>query len=152
MPGESDCAERRLDGFIDRYDPAVAAVARGAIAALRRRLPGANLLVYDSYNALAVGFAAGESATGIVLSVTLYPRWVSLFFTEGAALPDPDGLLRGAGKRMRHIVLDDIAWLGKPAVQALIAAAVARSGRTFEGVGRVIVKSASAKQRTRRPG
>lgn len=145
-------AERRLEEFIDRYDPAVAAVAREAIAKLRRLLPGANLLVYDNYNALAIGFAAGERASDIVVSLTLYPRWVSLFFTQGVSLPDPDGLLQGAGNRMRHVVLTDGSRIEEPALRALIAAAVERGGPTFERHGRVIVKSVSAKQRPRRRG
>lgn len=146
-----DEAEARLERFIDRYDPRVAGVARQAVAALRRRLPGANLLVYDNYNALAIGFASGHTASSIVLSVALYPRWASLFFAQGAALPDPQGLLEGSGNRMRHIVLDEARHPGEPSVAALIDAAVERSGCDFAGKGAVIVKSVSARQRPRRP-
>ena len=50
----------RLGAFLDRFAPAIAKSARGVLKAMRRRCPGATLLVYDNYNALAIGFATGE--------------------------------------------------------------------------------------------
>ncbi len=145
-------AERRLERFIDRYDPAVASAARQALAALRKRIPGAVQLVYDNYNALAIGFGPSERASEVVCSIALYPRWVSLFFLRGAELDDPEGLLRGDGSRVRHIVLDSPRLLASAPVRALLAQAVGRSPVPFpKGPGRVIVKSVSARQRPRRP-
>lgn len=46
----------QLNGFIGRFAPPVAKVARACVAKLRKRLPGAHLPVYDNYNALAIGF------------------------------------------------------------------------------------------------
>lgn len=37
-----------------------------------------------------------------------YTRHVSLEFSEGAALPDPHGVLEGVGKGRRHIKLDSV--------------------------------------------
>src|SRR5438445_5726672 len=42
-----------------------------------------------------------------VFSVVLAPRWVSLCFLQGAKLPDPERLLRGGGKQVRNIRLED---------------------------------------------
>ena len=91
--------EQQLDVFIDRFSPAVAADARAALALVAARLPGAVQLVYDNYNALAIGFGPSEKARAIICSVALYPRWVSLFLVGGQHLPDPRGLLEGAGRR-----------------------------------------------------
>jgi hypothetical protein len=49
---------RQLDTFIRRFDPAIRKLVRAARAKLRRRLPTAIELVYDNYNALAIGFAS----------------------------------------------------------------------------------------------
>ena len=49
-------AEAQLDSFLDKYTPEVAGQARAALEALRRLVPGAVELVYDNYNALAIGF------------------------------------------------------------------------------------------------
>ena len=51
--------------------------------------------------------------------------WVNLGFYQGAALPDPDGLLEGTGKKLRHVKLRTRAEAGRPAVRALVAAALA---------------------------
>jgi hypothetical protein len=40
-------------------------VAKGALALLRKRLPGAVELVYDNYNALAVGFGPSGRGSGV---------------------------------------------------------------------------------------
>lgn len=143
----------RLDGFLAKFTPDVEARARAALTRMRARLPGAVQLVYDNYNALAIAFGANEKLSGVVFSIALYPRWVSLFFARGTELPDPHGLLRGTGKGIRHIVLKDVALFDDPAVEALIAEALKRATPPIDpaGPGRLIVKSVSAKQRPRRP-
>jgi hypothetical protein len=110
--------------------------------------------VYDNYNALAIGFGPTERTSELVLSLTLYPRWVSLFFVKGADLPDPQKLLTGTGKAIRHVVLEDAARLDSPAVRELIADALQRAAPPLDSTrpGRIVIKSISAKQRPRRPG
>ncbi len=123
------------------------------VAHMTARLPGATILVYDNYNALAVAFGAGERMSEIVLSLAVYPRWVSLFFARGVELPDPDGMLAGGGGRMRHVRLTGPEMLGDPRVEALIAAALARAEQPIDpdAPGALVIKSISAKQRPRRP-
>src|SRR5215469_12232585 len=99
-------ADHSLSAFLAKYDPAIEKTGRAVLAAIRKLLPGAIELVYDNYNALGIGFAPTERASDVVLSVVLYPRWVSLFFF-GGALADPDRRLKGSGNRVRHIVLEN---------------------------------------------
>ena len=54
-------AKGQLDAFIDKYTPEVAALTRALLARMKARMPGAAILVYDNYNALAIGFAAREA-------------------------------------------------------------------------------------------
>jgi len=110
-------------------------------------------LVYDNYNALAIALSPTESVKDIVLSIAVYPRWVSLFLMGGPKLPDPEKRLRGSGTTVRHIVLDGAATLDEPAVRALIAAAVKRARAPFTRTAkrRVVIKSVSPEQRPRRP-
>lgn len=145
--------EDRLAGFIAKYTPEIGALARAALAKLRARLPGAVELVYDNYNALAIAFGPTERASEALLSIALYPRWVSLFFLDGVNLPDPQKLLKGSGKKVRHIVLEDAAALDRPAIQALIARALERAAKPLHGAspGRIVIKYVLAKQRPRRP-
>jgi hypothetical protein len=148
-----DDAQSRLDAFLAKFTPEVDALAHDLIARMRARLPGAAILVYDNYNALAIGFGPSEKASLAVLSLAVFPRWVTLCFLQGAGLPDPEGLLRGAGSRVRHVRLHDPAALDDPAIEALIEAAVARSEPAIDPAAgqRLVIKSISAKQRPRRP-
>jgi len=144
--------QEQLDGFIDKFAPDIAATIRRAVAMVSARLPGATILVYDNYNALAIAFGASDKRQSIVCSVAAYPRWVSLFLSNGPALPDPEGLLEGEGSTVRHVkLIDDL--MDSRAVAALIDAAVASVALPIDPAseGRLVIKSISAKQRPRRP-
>src|SRR5215470_126999 len=145
--------EEQLAGFIAKYTPEIGDMARATLAKMRARLPGAIELVYDNYNALAIGFSPTERTSDVIFSITLYPRWVSLFFFRGAELPDPQKLLKGGGKQVRHIILENAADLDKPAVKALMEHALERSAKPLDSAnrGRIVIKSISARQRPRRP-
>ena len=143
--------ERRLAQFIAKFSPEVARVAKVARTRVRRLLPGAFELVYDNYNALALAFGPTEKTSEVILSIALYPRWVSLFFARGAELPDPSGVLRGSGSLIRHVVLEPLSVLDSVPVRGLIGAAVATHPKPLgPGRGRTIIKSVSVRQRPRR--
>src|SRR5437762_8681021 len=145
-------AQAQLDSFMAKYTPNVVANARCALAFLRARLPTANRLVYDNYNALVIAFGASDKVGGVILSIALYPRYVTLFFLRGIELPDPHALLEGGGAQVRSIRLDPISPLEMPEVGALIDTAIANGPPLpANGNGRLIIKSISAKQRPRRP-
>jgi hypothetical protein len=93
--------KKQVAAFIDRFDPAVARVARLARRAMRARFPTAVEIVYDNYNALAIGFSSTTRTSDVIVSVAVYARGVNLYFMYGAALPDPDGILQGSGNRGR---------------------------------------------------
>lgn len=149
----SESPQERLAGFMAAYAPEIGELARGALERLRRLVPGAVEMVYDNYNALVIGFGATERSSEAVLSIALYPRWVTLFFLHGAGLSDPHQLLSGSGSQVRSIVLRAADDLDRPEVRELIAHAVARSATPFDTAapGRMVIKSVSAKQRPRRP-
>ncbi len=145
--------QKELDSFLAKYTPEIAALARKILAKMRTRLPGAVELVYDNYNALAIGFGATERSSDAIFSIAVFPRWVSLFFFQGTKLKDPDRLLQGKGTRVRHIVLADASTLDRPAVRTLMNQALAVAPRPLDKKARrqLIIKSISAKQRPRRP-
>jgi hypothetical protein len=149
----SDTPARQWAAFLSRYDPAIAKVAKAAVARLRKEIPGAVELVYDNYNALVMGFGPTEHASEAIVSIALYPRWVTLFFLQGARLADPARLLKGAGSRVRHIVVSDVAILDQPAVRRLLRQAMAAAPRPIDAKARrrMVVRAVSPKQRPRRP-
>jgi hypothetical protein len=146
--------QKQLDGFIAKYTPPIRSLARAIHAKMRARLPGAVEMVYDNYNALVIGFGPNERASDAIFSIVLYPRWINLFFLQGAGLPDPHRLLKGSGKVVRHIVIEGADNLDKPEIEELIASALERARTPFDGLGRrrLVIKSVSEVQRPRRPG
>jgi hypothetical protein len=145
--------KEQLDAFIDRFTPEVAKMARRALVKMRKLTPGSLELVYDNYNALAIGFSPTERAGDGIFSIALFPPHASLFFLQGAKLPDPTKRLRGSGNVVRHIVLEDIAIFEEPDVRRLIDVALAKAKVPLDAgqKRRLIIKSIAAKQRPRRP-
>jgi hypothetical protein len=145
--------DRQLEAFIAKFTPEVRALAKAVLRRMRKRLPGAVQLVYDNYNALAVGFGPTERASDAIFSIAVFPRWVSLFFLQGAKLPDPQKRLAGAGNKVRHIVLESASTLDEPAVRELMRRALRAAAVPLAATGqsRILIKSVSARQRPRRP-
>ena len=144
-----------IDSFLAKYTPEMAAAARDARARMRRRIPGGVEFVYDNYNALVFGFGPTERPSEAVLSLAIFPEWVTLCFLKGAKLSDPNKLLRGSGNVVRNIQLSSPAQLDDPEVESLVAAAIAAASPGYPregGVPNTTIKSVSAKQRPRRPG
>src|SRR5579862_8383203 len=134
----------QLDEFLDKFTPPMAKSARGVLVAMRKICPGAIELVYDNYNALAIGFATGERVRDVWFSIAVYPKWASIFFFKTLPLKDPEKLLKGSGKTTRHIVLADGAkTLATKGVAALIDQALEKAGQPFAhgGRGRIVIKS-----------
>src|SRR5277367_1168591 len=126
-------AEKQLDEFLAKFTPEVEETARQALRKVRARFPGAIELVYDNYNALAIGFSPTERASDAIFSIALYPRWVSLFFLiSGTELRDPHCCLQGSGNKVRYIVLENAATLDDPAVLDLMEQALEMSPKQID--------------------
>ena len=150
MPSPALSPAQQFAGFLAKFTPEVRAVAKAAIATMRKRLPGAIELVYDNYYALVVGFGPNERPSDAIFSVVIYPRHVSLCFLYG--VDDPQKVLQGTGNQVRHIRLDGAATLDKPAVRALIAQAIESADVPFDRKGRrrMIIRMIATRQRPRR--
>jgi hypothetical protein len=142
-----------LDGYIAAYTPEIAALTHQLFRLLRIRIPGATVMGYNYYTALAIGWSPDEVTSHGVLSLALYPRWVNLCLLRGADLADPHGLLSGTGNQLRTIRMTGPELLEDARIDALIAEALLRSEPPFNSsaVGRVFVKGTSSKVRSRRP-
>jgi hypothetical protein len=145
-------AEAELAAFIARFSPAMQARIRACRARMRARFPDAVELVYDNYNFFVIGYSPTERPSDAIVSMACGSNGVGLCFIHGAKLPDPTGILTGSGKQTRFIHLDTPELLGRADVEALIAEAIARAKAPLsqDGTGRLIIRSVSAKQRSRR--
>jgi hypothetical protein len=147
-----DSSAKQVATFIAKFDPAIAKLTRACRSVLRKRYPSAIELVYDNYNALAIGYSPTERTSDVVFSLAVYARGVNLYFMYGRSLEDPDQLLQGHGSQGAFIRLQGVNTLDELKVKKLIERAVKRQRPTFaiNGRGYTIVKSISAKQRPRR--
>jgi Domain of unknown function (DU1801) len=144
----------QLSGFLAKFSPEVRAVAKAALATMRKRAPGSVELVYDNSYALVIGFGPNERPSDALFSIVLYPRHVTLCFLQGALLDDPHKSLQGSGNQVRHIrLIPDASVLDHPDVRALIDQAIKSSDVPLAKTRRrkLIIRAVSVKQRPRRP-
>ncbi len=144
--------ERRFESFLAEFEPGVAALGRAAVASLRERLPSADVMVYDNYNFLVTGFSPNERPSDAVLSIVMSAKGVALCFLQGAALPDPHGILRGSGKVVRNVRLRAIGDFDAPGIAMLLSIALDAGRVPFDPhrSGRFYIRSVSTKKRPRR--
>ena len=149
----ADATERRIESFVAKYMPAIAVQLRDARQRLRAHFPRGVEMVFDNYNALVFGIGPTDRTRESFISIAGYPKWVTLFFLDGADLDDPQGLLEGDGKQVRGIRLKTPADLDAPAVAALIAQAIAPYHEALAAAAPLttVIKAEVEKQRPRRP-
>lgn len=119
--------------FLQPYSDDIRELARGLRAVVLSEAAGATELVYDAYNAVAMGYTFTGRPSDAFCHVAVYSQWVNLGFNHGADLPDADGLLRGAGKRVRHLRIACAGDIEQPAIRAFLREAVVRAAG-FGGV------------------
>jgi hypothetical protein len=149
-------AETQLAGYFAKYEPPIAKLGKALRAKLRARLPGLFeiVYVYESQEALVISYSPTGQGYGGVCSIALYPDSVKLYFGQGARLSkaDPNELLQGRGKTVRHVVLSRASDLDRAEIEALMAAALklANVRPDARARGSVILKAEEQKQRARR--
>jgi hypothetical protein len=152
QPKSTADAEKSLQSFIEKFDPKHQDLIRAARKALRKRLPTAHELVYDNYNFFVIGYGPTERPSDSILSIAAAANGVGVCFIRGASLPDPHKILLGSGKQTRFLRLESAHVLALPEVEAVIAAALAKSKAPMPSHGKpqLIIRSVSAKQKPRR--
>jgi len=75
-------AKQQLEKFLARFNPKIAGTARRALTKMRKYLPGAVEIVYDNYNALAIGFGPSERASEAIFNCAL-PALCEPVFSAG---------------------------------------------------------------------
>lgn len=112
--GLGSVRDPRADEYFDMLEPPMAEVARYLRQLLLELEPGLN-------EELKWGLPVYGRPENII-SVIAHSRWVNLQLFNGAHLPDPENLLGGTGKNMRHVKLHSLEAAQAPAVKALIEA------------------------------
>lgn len=114
--------------------------------------PESNELIYDNYNALAIGFSLSDKAGDTFCSIAVYANYVNFGFNRGSEISDPEQLLLGDGSLYRRIKVDDLKDLKNKYVKQLILEAYLNALSRFKEdeqiiKGQIITKSISEKKR-----
>ena len=137
----------QLLGFLAAYDPAIADLALALREVILEESPDASESVYQVYT-VAIWFGFSGKMKDMVCYITTHARHINLGFPQGATLPDPNRVLEGEGKAMRHIKFRSIGDLERPFVRRYIQAAIEQVGPAAAsgGTGQTVVKKTVVKK------
>ena len=116
--------DRRLLNYLAPYDPRVASLALALREVVLEEAPEAIESLVNGY-AVAIGFSfTGKPMKDGFCHVVTYRNCVNLGLNRGALLPDPEGVLEGSGKLIRHLRVNSHDDLDRPLVRRLLRAAI----------------------------
>jgi hypothetical protein len=125
MPDKDNAAHTASDAFITAflapYPTAIREISEYLRRVMKQAMPQSRETLYLGQNHLGYGFSGGMNER--ICYICPLREYVRLGFMYGATLPDPDGLLVGEGKRLRHIKIRSMADARNPSIVALIEAA-----------------------------
>jgi hypothetical protein len=130
-------AQGTFDELLEGVEPNLATIARR----LRTMIRDVDAITVETVrlgdNAATFGVGPKKMTDGYAYIMPMR-GYVNLGFYQGALLADPQRLLEGTGKGLRHVKIRSLAEADRPSVRALVAAALARrrSGATGHGTTR----------------
>src|SRR5262245_1062842 len=105
-----------MEENVEEIFPSTPDAVRAILAEVRRvvrdAVPGATENFYHG----ALGYGPSGSGSDCVLYSAPQNGYVNLGFFFGAGAPDPTRLLKGAGKRMRHVKIRTVRAAQNPAL------------------------------------
>ena len=111
-----------VDIFLRSYPPGVRAIALAAREVIRTVLPTVTEKVYPGWKVIQYG--TGQNREDVFAVISPQRERVNLGLANGAALPDPLGLLEGTGVGIRHIKIASPQAAEAPAVRDLVEGAL----------------------------
>jgi hypothetical protein len=138
----------QLIGFLEAYDRHISDLALALREIILEEAPDASESIYQVYT-VAIWFGFSGKMKDMFCYIAANAGHVNLGFPRGASLADPNRVLEGEGKTMRHIKFASLRDLERPFVRRYIQEAMeqAAPGGT-RGTGKSVVKSNLAAGKT----
>lgn len=95
-----------FETFIKDYPEPVQLIAIQLRELILSELPG-TLEMVDAPSKI-IAYGASAKYADLVCAIAPFPRYVNLMFSRGASMPDPDGILKGTGRKARHIRVEEM--------------------------------------------
>jgi len=108
---------KQLLQFLTPYDRAVQDLALAVRSLVLDELAPCHETMYDAYSAVALGYGPTDRLKDGICHVAVYSKHVNLGFNRGAELADPDRILHGTGKWIRHVTIKSLDDLERPAIR-----------------------------------
>lgn len=103
--------------FLKPYDRAVQKLALDLRSVVLEVLAPCHENIYDAYSAVAIGYGSSERFSDGICHIAVYSQHVNLGFNQGALLDDPNDMLKGNGKRIRHLTIKSTEDLARPEIR-----------------------------------
>ena len=117
-----------FEQLLELFPPGVAALCREADALIRSTIRVGGSAVSLGWKNVRYGPRTPIRMEEITVVMNPMRDRVNLNFGDHETLPDPDHLLEGTGKGIRHVKIRTAADLKRPGVKALLQAAGKRAG------------------------
>jgi hypothetical protein len=142
----------QLLGFLEAYDRHIADLALALREIVLEESPDASESIYQVYT-VAIWFGFSGKMKDMFCYIATNAKHVNLGFPRGTSLADPNRVLEGDGKTMRHIKFASVRDVERPFVRRYIQAAMEQAAPAgTRGTDRSTVKThgATARNLTRR--
>jgi hypothetical protein len=130
----------QLLAFLEAYDPHISDLALALREVILDEVPDASESIYQVYT-VAVWFGFSGKMKDMFCYIATNAGHVNLGFPRGSMLPDPNRVLEGTGKTMRHIKLRSQRDVERPFVRRYIQTAMEQVRQGATGTGKSVVKS-----------
>ena len=138
----------QLLGFLEAYDWHISDLTLALREVIFEEAPDASESIYQVYT-VAIWFGFSGKMKDMFCYIATNARHVNLGFPRGTSLPDPNRVLEGEGKTMRHIKFRTQHDVWRPFVRRYIQAAMEQAAPVgAAGTGKSVVKSARGPHRS----
>jgi len=120
MAGKKIAAKFTAEDLLKRYSPEVRRWAGELRKLVRAALPKAHERAYPGWRVIFYCRDEEMRMKGMFCGIGPLKAGVNFYFHRGARLPDPHGLLEGAGKGMRHVKIRSAGDLHPAALKKLV--------------------------------
>jgi hypothetical protein len=140
--------DHQLLNYLAPYDPHISSLTLALRDVVLEEAPDAIESISKGY-ALAIGFSfTGKPLKDGFCHIVTYSTHVNLGFNRGAQLPDPNRVLLGDGKSIRHVTIHDQSELERPVIRRYLQAAIEQVGGPQPQ--QLLARKAKTAPRTRR--
>src|SRR6478672_5728887 len=124
---DAAAALARLEADIDRllaeHTAELQAIERALRAMIRSEDP--DLVERVDFGNKLIAFGRSMEMRGLLFAIIAHQTWVNLQLADGADLPDPDRVIEGTGKRIRHVKIRSVEAASSDPILAAIRAQLA---------------------------